>query len=189
MADGPGAPDERRPGGGHRSGTTRDGLDRTFLRFLALCERVLLHVVALMLLATGAAIIVFMCVAVVRSPVSWTGKTIIVIEELLLVLIVVEIFVTVLTHLEGGRLQLEPFIIVGIVAVIRHILSMVVRLAVNAPPAESRAQYVELGVYAGVAFLLVVALAVARWSRRWPAKGGPDRQAPRVLSGGEQGAG
>jgi uncharacterized membrane protein (DUF373 family) len=85
---------------------------------------------------------------------------------LLLVLIILEIFVTVLAHLEGGRLQLEPFIIVGVIAVVRHILSVVVRLAVSMTVAESRAQWIELAVYAGVAFLLVAALAIARWSQR-----------------------
>lgn len=96
-------------------------------------------------------------------------KIIIILEELLLVLIVLEIFVTVQTHLEGGRLQLEPFIIVGIIAIIRHILSVVVRLTIPVNPAESRQQLTELAIYAGSAFILVAALALTRWSRRRPA--------------------
>jgi phosphate-starvation-inducible protein E len=80
-----------------------------------------------------------MWITVAQSSGSWTTKTITVIEELLLVLIILEIFVTVLAYLEGGRLQLEPFIIVGVIAVVRHILSVVVRLAVSMTAAESRA--------------------------------------------------
>ncbi|MFD0733041.1 phosphate-starvation-inducible PsiE family protein [Planotetraspora mira] len=144
----------------------RNGSEQKMLRFLVWTERVVLYLVSLMLLVVAAAVIVFMWITVAQSSGSWTTKTIIVIEELLLVLIILEIFVTVLAHLEGGRLQLEPFIIVGVIAVVRHILSVVVRLAVSMTAAESRAQWIELAVYAGVAFLLVAALAVARWSQR-----------------------
>jgi uncharacterized membrane protein (DUF373 family) len=168
MEDRPDTPGVRRPRsrlGSSVIATTRNELDQKVLRFLAWTERVLLYLVSLMLLAVGAAIIVFMCVTVAQSSGTWTSKTIIIIEELLLVLIVLEIFITVLTHLEGGRLQLEPFIVVGVIAVVRHILSVVVRLAVSMTAAESRAQWIELAVYAGVAFLLVAALAVARWSQ------------------------
>jgi uncharacterized membrane protein (DUF373 family) len=88
-------------------------------------------------------------------------------EELLLVLTILEIFVTVLTHLLGGRLQLEPFIIVAVIAVVRHILSIVVRLAIpGAPtPTPSRFGLTELAVNAGVSFLLLVALALNRWTQ------------------------
>jgi hypothetical protein len=38
----------------------------------------------------------------------------------------------------GWRLQLEPFIIVAIIAVVRHILSIAVRLAIPGAPTPSR---------------------------------------------------
>ena len=84
---------------------------------------------------------------------------------ILLVLTIVEIFVTVLTHLQGGRLQLEAFIIVAIIAVVRHILSIVVRLAIPGAPTPSRFGLTELAVNAGVSFLLFVALALNRWTQ------------------------
>ncbi|WP_214410409.1 phosphate-starvation-inducible PsiE family protein [Sphaerisporangium fuscum] len=152
--------------GGSATAARRSGLDRTLMGILARAERMLLYLVSLMLLALGAAVIVVMCVNVARSPGPWTGTTVTVIEELLLVLIILEIFVTVLAHLEGGPLRLEPFIIVGVIAVVRHILSVAVRLAAGMSQAESRARWTELAVYAGATFLLVAALAIARWSRR-----------------------
>ncbi|WP_344941810.1 phosphate-starvation-inducible PsiE family protein [Sphaerisporangium flaviroseum] len=144
----------------------RNGSQQKMLRFLVWAEGVVLYLVSLMLLVVAAAVIVLMWITVAQSSGPWTTKIVIVIEELLLVLIILEIFVTVLAHLEGGRLELEPFIIVGVIAVVRHILSVVVRLAVSMTAAESRAQWIELAVYAGVALLLVAALAVARWSQR-----------------------
>jgi uncharacterized membrane protein (DUF373 family) len=103
-----------------------------------------------------------------RSEASWPERFVVVLEELLLVLIILEIFVTVLTHLQGGRLQLEPFIIVAVIAVVRHILSIVVRLAIPGAPVQSRFGLTELAANAGVAFLLVAALALNRWSQRRP---------------------
>jgi hypothetical protein len=61
---------------------------------------------------------------------------------------------------------LEPFIIVGIIAIVRHILSVVVRLTIPVTSVESRDRLIELAVYAGAAFLLGAALALTRWSQR-----------------------
>ncbi|MBF8190581.1 phosphate-starvation-inducible PsiE family protein [Nonomuraea sp. K274] len=139
---------------------------------LVAAEHGILYLVSFVLLALGVGILVLMILMIVQGGASGAEKIIGILEELLLVLIVLEIFVTVQTHLSGGRLQLEPFIIVGIIAIIRHILSVVVRLtipAIPANPAESRQQLMELVVYAGSAFILVAALALARWSQRRPA--------------------
>ena len=88
-----------------------------------------------------------------------------ILEEMLLVLIIVEIFITVQAHLHGRRLRLEPFIVVGIIALIRHILSTVVRLSVPETPAQTHQRLTELAVDGGAAFLLVLALALNRWSQ------------------------
>ncbi|MEU7694400.1 phosphate-starvation-inducible PsiE family protein [Microbispora hainanensis] len=143
----------------------RTKLDVRLLKALAAAERVILYVVSAALLAIAGGIVIMLFVMVVSGGERWTEKVVVVIEDLLLVLIVLEIFATVLTHLEGGRLRLEPFIIVGIIAVVRHIMSVVVRLTVSMTAAESREQFTEMAVYAGVAFLLTAALALARWSQ------------------------
>jgi uncharacterized membrane protein (DUF373 family) len=137
------------------------------LRVLVWGEHVLLYLVSIILLIAGAGILVVTGLTVAHSHQSWAERFVVTLEGLLLVLIVLEIFVTVLTHLEGGRLILEPFLIVGVIAVIRHILSIVVRLTLPAGrPVESRDQLFELGVYAGVVFVLVAALALSRRTRQ-----------------------
>ncbi len=139
---------------------------------LATAEHWILYLVSFALLALGVGILALMVFTIVQGGASGAEKIFAVLEELLLVLIVLEIFVTVQTHLAGGSLQLEPFIIVGIVAIIRHILSVVVRLTIPENMAESRQQLMELIVYAGSALILVVALALVRWSQRRPASSG-----------------
>ncbi|MEV4248380.1 phosphate-starvation-inducible PsiE family protein [Streptosporangium canum] len=153
----------------HRSANAR------LLNALATAEHVILYLVSLMLLAVGVGILAAMSFTIIRGETSGAEKIIVVIEELLLVLIVLEIFVTVQTHLEGGRLQLEPFIIVGVIAIVRHILSVVVRLSIPVTSADHRERLIELAVYSGCAFALVAALALARWSQR-PSGPSPDEQ-------------
>lgn len=161
----------------HRPGNGR------LLAMLVAAEHGILYLVSFVLLVLGVGILALMILTIVQAGASGAEKIIVVLEELLLVLIVLEIFMTVQTHLAGGRLQLEPFIIVGIIAIIRHILSVVVRLTITAipvNPAESRQQLMELVVYAGSAFILVAALALARWSQR--------RAAPFAGGRGDSGA-
>lgn len=136
------------------------------LRVLVTGEYVLLYVISSVLLILAAGILIAVLVSVAQSRGSWPEQFIDVIEELLLILIVLEIFITVVHHLRGGRLRLEPFIVVAVIAVVRHILSIVIRLAVPGTAPVSRDQLIELAINAGVVFVLVAALALARWSQR-----------------------
>jgi uncharacterized membrane protein (DUF373 family) len=133
---------------------------------LTAAEDLLLHLVSVVLLVVGLSVLVLAVFHAVTSRAGWTERLTGVLEEMLLVLIIIEIFITVQTHLHGRRLQLEPFIVVGIIAVVRHILSTVVRLSIPETPAQSRTRLADLAVDAGAAFLLVAALALARWSHR-----------------------
>ena len=136
------------------------------LRLLAVTESGLLYVVSVVLLVVGVGVLGQAVLDAVVTDVAWTERFLRVLEELLLVLIVIEIFITVQAHLHGGRLQLEPFIIVGVIAVVRHILSIVVRLSIPETTTETRDRLLELGVDAVAAFVLVLALVLVRWSAR-----------------------
>jgi uncharacterized membrane protein (DUF373 family) len=137
------------------------------VRLLVRAEHALLYVAAFALLAIGAAVLVVSIVsALVHHHPSWTERLVISVEGILLFLIVMEIFITVLTHAGGGRIQLEFFIVIGVIALVRHVLSVVVRLTIPASAAASRQRFWDLGVDAGAALVLVVALAIARWSAR-----------------------
>jgi uncharacterized membrane protein (DUF373 family) len=136
------------------------------IRLLVTLEHILLYVVAFALLLVGAAVLVSSTAAAVLQHASWTGRLITILEGILLFLIIMEIFMTILTHARGGRIQLEFFIVIGVIALVRHILSIVVRLTLPNAPSAIRQQPWELAVDAGAAFILVLALAIARWSSR-----------------------
>src|SRR5438270_2528913 len=80
--------------------------DALLLRFLIGGEYIVLYVISFVLLLVASGVLVVVLVTVARSSVAWPERFVTVIEELLLVLIVLEIFITVMTHLRGGRLQL-----------------------------------------------------------------------------------
>ena len=44
------------------------------------------------------------------------------VNGVLFVVIILEIFRTVLSHLEGGGFQLVPFLVIGVISAVRHIL-------------------------------------------------------------------
>jgi uncharacterized membrane protein (DUF373 family) len=134
------------------------------LRLLANFEHILLYVAAFAVLVVGTAVLVTSTASTLFHHASWTGRLITSVEGILLFLIIMEIFVTILTHAHGGRIQLEFFIVIGIIALVRHILSVVIRLTLPTSPIAARQQLWDLAIDAGAAFVLVVALAIARWS-------------------------
>jgi uncharacterized membrane protein (DUF373 family) len=82
------------------------------------------------------------------------------INGVLFVVIVLEIFRTVLAHLEGGGFQLRPFLIIGIISAVRHILLVGAVTVSNESTSQFTRAQIELGVNAGVALVLVIALVL-----------------------------
>jgi uncharacterized membrane protein (DUF373 family) len=82
----------------------------------------------------------------------------------LFVIILMELLRTVLAHFEGGGLQLQPFLIIGIISAVRHILTIGARLTLSGEGSETAFQHsqVELGVEAGVVLALAVGLVLIR---------------------------
>ena len=81
------------------------------------------------------------------------------VNGVLFVVIVLEIFRTLVNHLEGGGFQLRPFLIIGIISAVRQIL-LVGALSISNQTTEFTHTVIELGVNAGVALVLVIALVL-----------------------------
>jgi uncharacterized membrane protein (DUF373 family) len=123
-ADEPGAP---RFGPGRRA--RADGVVRS-IRGLEHAQDVVTVVVGVVLLLLAGALLVSgvadfvhtLSVAKVLSAESITAAGTALLDEVLLVLILIEIVHTVVLSLRSHRLLAQPFIIVGLVAVIRKVL-------------------------------------------------------------------
>src|SRR3989338_7498080 len=78
-------------------------------------------------------------------------------NEILFVLIVMEIFITVITYLREHRVPFQPFLVVGIIASIKKILTVEAHLSVEEAIAGElfTRNMIDLGVNTGIVFILV----------------------------------
>ena len=82
----------------------------------------------------------------------------------LFVVIVLELMTTVVAHFEHAGFQLEPFLIIGIISGVRHILTVGARLSLaeRLTGTDFRQSQIELGVEAAVVLGLGIALFLVR---------------------------
>ena len=82
----------------------------------------------------------------------------------LFVVIVLELMSTVVAHFEHAGFQLQPFLIIGIISGVRHILTLGARLSLAGEVTGTafRRSQIELGVEAAVVLGLGVALFLVR---------------------------
>jgi uncharacterized membrane protein (DUF373 family) len=128
----------------------------------------LVHLAVALLLAGLAAYVIYHTVdqMVVAGP-SYATRTTGAINGALLVVIIVELFQTVVAHFEEGGFQLQPFIIIGIISAVRHILTIGAQLSLGEETGTPfRNTQIELGVSCGVVLALVIALLLVRMSDR-----------------------
>ena len=140
---------------------------RRLLRPLEIAEDALHYAVAVALLGVGV-IVLWRSVA---DGLSGSGDLLSeivpsVINSLLFVVIVLELLGTVTAHFKRGGFQLRPFLIIGIISAVRHILTVGAQqsLGLEGTNEAFRRAQIELGVNAAVTFALVAALVLIRHS-------------------------
>ena len=135
-------------------------LPEVVLRVFVGVEDAIYVLVAAVLVAL-AAVLLYRTVAdalTTDQPFSTTITT--AVNGVLFVVIVLEIYRTVVAHLEGGGFQLRPFLVIGIISAVRHILLIGAQsLSSETGKTFAHAQ-IELGVNAAVALGLVIALVL-----------------------------
>lgn len=94
---------------------------------------------------------------------SLPGATIGLLDRLLLTLMVVELLYTVQVSFREHALVPEPFLLVGLVAVIRRVLVVAAELGVQSTTdAAFRLAMIELGVLGGLILILVASLVMLK---------------------------
>ena len=144
-------------------------LERRAVRALMWTERLvffligaLLFIAALALLVRSAATLLALITAPNASTIS-VGSDFL--DLILLVLMVVELAYTVVLSLRGSVLVAEPFLLVGLIAVIRRILVITVGEVSGAGTGKAGlnlASEVELGVLTGVVIAFVLSIVILR---------------------------
>lgn len=90
------------------------------------------------------------------------------VNDILFVIILLEILRTVIQRFSDGTFQLENFLVIGVIASVRSILSVGASLALRTEinNVDFNKQILELIVSAGISLLLVFALWLSRLSKR-----------------------
>jgi uncharacterized membrane protein (DUF373 family) len=120
----------------------------------------LLFLAAVALLKTSVGVLFYMFAGGPDSPIAYASAFL---DAVLLVLMIVELAYTVILSLRGSVLQAEPFLIVGLIAVIRRILV----ITVGEPGQHgSVPNFMELAILTGVVIVFVGAIVLLRMRPR-----------------------
>jgi uncharacterized membrane protein (DUF373 family) len=121
------------------------------------------YAIALVLLVLAGVVLVRSFIDFLDSPGGYPQTLISAVDGVLVVIILLDILRTVLTHLEGWEFPFRPFLVIGIIAAVRDILAVSTRLTLSSSGGGSVPQsLVELGTSAGVVLILAVALWLTR---------------------------
>ncbi|HVC42061.1 MAG TPA: phosphate-starvation-inducible PsiE family protein [Candidatus Saccharimonadales bacterium] len=127
--------------------------------------------VAIVLLVLAVVVLVRSFISFITSlnaaAPDYTLSLVSAIDGVLVVIILVDIMRTVLTHLEGWGFPFRPFLVIGIIAAVRDILAVSTRLTLSSGATTTGSPQIsesllELGTNAGVILVLAVALFLTR---------------------------
>jgi uncharacterized membrane protein (DUF373 family) len=156
---------------GIRKGLRHEG--RRVIGLVEVAEDMVHYAVALVLVAIALVVLGHSVLDLFDSEEHFAKLVTDVINSILFVIIVMEILRTVVAHFDDAGLQLKPFLIIGIISAVRHILTVGAQASLGA--ADSDASHaatdfshsqVELGVNAAVVMALVLGLVLVWRSER-----------------------
>lgn len=128
------------------------------LHVLHLAEDLIHYLVALAMIGLAGYVLVRSVVDFLKDQ-PYAARVIGGINGVLFVVIVLELLTTVLAHFHEEGFQLTPFLIIGGISAVRHILTIGAQESLGDEADFNHAQ-IGLGVNAGVTLLMVIALVL-----------------------------
>ena len=150
-----------------RLGLRHEG--RRVIGLVQVAEDLVHYAVALVLVAVAAVVLVKSAMDLIEAQGEFAELVTDVINSILFVIIVMEILRTVVAHFDDAGLQLKPFLIIGIISAVRHILTVGAQASLGAEGhggEEFTHSQIELGVNAAVVIALVLGLVLVWRSER-----------------------
>ncbi len=150
-----------------RKGLRHEG--RRVIGLVEVAEDMVHYAVALVLVSVAVVVLVKSVLDLFEGHTEFAELVTDVINSILFVIIVMEILRTVVAHFDDAGLQLKPFLIIGIISAVRHILTVGAQASLGAAehnPNEFSHSQVELGVNAAVVMALVLGLVLVWRSER-----------------------
>ena len=132
-------------------------------KILGLSERVVYYVAALALLVTVGMLFVSAGDSILRVPEVGPLETALeVLDRVLLIFIFAELLGTISTIVREREVKAEPFLLIGLIAVVRRILGVTVSIEQSLGTPEFNSLLLELGVLTGLVLTLTTALYFTR---------------------------
>jgi uncharacterized membrane protein (DUF373 family) len=124
--------------------------------------------VLLFLVALGA--VIFTVIRLFNTEPFYPNGMLQAINDILFVVIILEIARTVIARFNSGFYQLSRFLVIGVIASVRHILSVgsSLTLSIGKTPEEFERGIIELLVNGGIVVALVLAIFMTRVAERQP---------------------
>lgn len=141
---------------------------RAHLRAIATVEDFVHYAVAAVLMVVAGVVLYDTTQQLLTTSVPFAAAATTAVNGVLFAIIIMEIMRTVLAHFDKGGLQLQPFLIIGIISAVREVLTVGARLSLESSTASRSAEQVvrtallELGVNVAVVFGLAGSLVLIR---------------------------
>jgi len=138
------------------------------LKYVDLVEDVFHAVLALALLAIGVGAFIFSIKRLIETAPFFPNGMIQGVNDILFIVIILEILRTVISRFTDGVYQLDKFLIIGVIAAVRHILTVGASLTLESGKTDTafeRAIY-EMGLNALIVVALVFAIFMSKSAHR-----------------------
>jgi uncharacterized membrane protein (DUF373 family) len=151
-------------GKGHRDVPARDSL--LVEGWFAGAESAIYVVVASLLVVAAAFTAIGTVVDVIRGSDSRsiTDTGVFILSRVLLMFIIAELLYTLRVVNVGGRILVEPFLFIGLIAVVRRVLVITAEFEGNPGRSEATDFLIQVGALAGLALVLAAAIYLLRRS-------------------------
>ena len=140
------------------------------LKHVDLIEDIFHAVLALALFGIGIGAFIFSIKRLIETSPFFPNGMIQGVNDVLFIVIILEILRTVISRFTDGVYQLDKFLIIGVIAAVRHILTVGASLTLESTKSDEafRRSIYEMGLNAGIAIALVFALYLSKAAHRKP---------------------
>jgi len=137
------------------------------IKALTVAEDLVHYTVAIVLMAVAVVVLYHTTYDLISTSAPFAQAATTAVNGVLFAIIIMEVMGTVMAHFERGGLQLQPFLIIGIISAVREVLSVGAHLSLQGSGQAASAgavhlELMELAVNGGVVLGLAVALVLLR---------------------------
>jgi uncharacterized membrane protein (DUF373 family) len=140
------------------------------LKYVDFIEDVFHAVLAIALFAIGIGAFIFSIKRLIETAPFFPNGMIQGVNDILFIVIILEILRTVISRFTDGVYQLDKFLIIGVIAAVRHILTVGASLTLESTKSDEafRRSIYEMALNSGIVIALVFALYLSKAAHRKP---------------------